>query len=202
MAIKRGDLVDAAKDLNKVLDLDPAIDVSKSVEEIRRDLEEASRLLSEDDALEDNTRAVVAALRGKEEVEKADAPAEKKAKGGGRPKGSKNKEKGAAAAAAPKKAAGAPRGRPRESGPYTLGEFKPVREGTKYQELLNLVDAGKTVDQIATSYKVGKTDILWYFRYPLRKHGIDHRVSDDGKIEIVLPEGKTLADCVAARAAA
>ena len=201
MAIKRGDLVDAAKDLNKVLDLDPAIDVSKSVEEIRRDLEEASRLLSEDDALEDNTRAVVAALRGKEEVEKADAPAEKKAKGGGRPKGSKNKEKDAAAAA-PKKAAGAPRGRPRESGPYTLGEFKPVREGTKYQELLKLVDAGKTVDQIATSYKVGKTDILWYFRYPLRKHGIDHRVSDDGKIEIVLPEGKTLADCVAARAAA
>ena len=111
MAIKRGDLVDAAKDLNKVLDLDPAIDVSKSVEEIRRDLEEASRLLSEDDALEDNTRAVVAALRGKEEVEKVDAPAEKKAKGGGRPKGSKNKEKGAAAAAAPKKAAGAPRGK-------------------------------------------------------------------------------------------
>jgi len=196
MAIKRGDLVDAAKDLNKVLDLDPAIDVSKSVEEIRRDLEEASRLLSEDDALEDNTRAVVAALRGKEEVEKADAPAEKKAKGGGRPKGSKNKEKGAAAAAAPKKAAGAPRARS-AAGELRIGEFKPVRSGTSLHGIIEGASSGLPVSGIADKLHLREDQIRHRLRHVLApKHGIGFAEDASGSVSLVFPKGKGIADAV------
>ncbi len=61
MATTRAQLVDAATDLNKVLDLSPAIDVKQGVEKLKDQIKEAAILLSDDDAVEDATREVIKA---------------------------------------------------------------------------------------------------------------------------------------------
>lgn len=81
----RAQLVEAAMDLNKVVD--PAdddgnptpIDVSLSVEEIRRQIRDVSTLLTETDVIQEGTRLVVAELNGAEPPAQAAAEAKQPA---------------------------------------------------------------------------------------------------------------------------
>lgn len=57
--ITRAALVDAAKDLNKVLDLSPAIDVKLGVNELKIKAKEAAELLRDSDKITDATRKVI-----------------------------------------------------------------------------------------------------------------------------------------------
>lgn len=89
--ITRSALVSAAKDLNKVLDLSPPIDVKLGVSELREQVTEAASLVKDSDSVEDDTRDLLEALEDGEEAEDAssddadteadaDSPKEKKAK--------------------------------------------------------------------------------------------------------------------------
>ena len=55
----RAQLVDAARDLNKVLDLSPQIDVKQGVEDLKSKITEAASLLREGDAIDPATREVI-----------------------------------------------------------------------------------------------------------------------------------------------
>src|SRR4051794_12343417 len=67
MAIARAKLVEAAKDLNKVCDLNPAIDIKLAVDELAPLVLEASALLRDEDEPQDSTREVVAALQAEQD---------------------------------------------------------------------------------------------------------------------------------------
>jgi hypothetical protein len=67
MAVARAKLVEAAKDLNKVCDLNPAIDIKLSVDELAPLVLEASQLLRDEDEPQDSTREVVAALQAEQD---------------------------------------------------------------------------------------------------------------------------------------
>lgn len=78
-----------------------------------------------------------------------------------------------------------------------LGEFKPVRANTKYHKMLEMAEKGDVISKIAKAIGVDEKEARWRFRYPLRQdHGIDSTVSEDGVVALVLPKGKSLADCV------
>jgi hypothetical protein len=67
--------VDAAKDLNTVLQPDPPIDIRATVVDLERFIKEASQLLNSDDVIEDNTRMVIDELGvDEEETDTATAP--------------------------------------------------------------------------------------------------------------------------------
>lgn len=63
LKVTRGTLVDAAKDLNKILDPDPPIDVKLGVPELQEQVLAAANLLKEGDAVKGSTREVVDLLR-------------------------------------------------------------------------------------------------------------------------------------------
>ena len=194
--MERKQLVNAARDLNKTLELSPSIDVSGSVAEIRKSVLEAAELLTDKDPVQGSTREVLAALRDGSAVnDTTDSGGE--VDGGTTTKTKKGKVAKAPKAAKEPKAPKEPKVRQPRGTKVEVGAFKPVRAGTKYEALIGMADRGDTVQQMADAYKVKRTDVLWYFRYPLRRdHGIDFRVLDDGKVELMLPSGKTLADCV------
>ena len=73
-AMNRRALVDAAEELNNVLNLEPRIDVKLGVSELKAQLLEATALLRETDTLQESTRDVVEELvesQGVERVSKA-----------------------------------------------------------------------------------------------------------------------------------
>jgi hypothetical protein len=76
MAVARAKLVEAAKDLNKVCDLNPAIDIKLAVDELAPLVLEASALLRDEDEPQDSTREVVAALQAEQDGDEAEAAAE------------------------------------------------------------------------------------------------------------------------------
>lgn len=79
--MKRENYVDAARDLNTVLDPDPPIDVSKALEDLKSAIKEAIPELAEGDELEENTKKVIAELTGAPKEEpKTKATKEKSAK--------------------------------------------------------------------------------------------------------------------------
>jgi hypothetical protein len=73
--LSRSDLVDAAKDLNQVLQLSPPIDLRLSVGEITELITQAGDLVREGDTLEINTRHVLTALTSGEQVAEQADPA-------------------------------------------------------------------------------------------------------------------------------
>lgn len=77
-----------------------------------------------------------------------------------------------------------------------VGEFKPVRKGSRLATIVDLLSGGTDLSKIATKCKFTEKDSLWYLRYCLRRdHGIDFTVND-GIYTIELPPGKSAADCV------
>lgn len=193
VTIARGALVDAAKDLNKVLELSPAIDVKKGVKELRADVLEAASLLKDKDPISKETRAALDALgRGGDEGEKgpevSSAPKPAKA-----PK--TEGEKASTAAPKPRK--------PHEAA--NLGEFKPIRHGSRMHKFAVMAHEGKTLDEIAAAS--GRADFAakdvrwWLCQYLRRHHGIAGTVDDGGKVKLAFPAGKKLDDCVSKAAA-
>jgi len=61
----RAQLVDAAKDLNTVLDLSPPIDVKAGVDDLKEKIKEAAELLRDSDEIAPATRAAIDAITGK-----------------------------------------------------------------------------------------------------------------------------------------
>lgn len=70
--VTRAQLVDAAKDLNEVLDLDPKIDTRAPVSELKKNVGEAAQLLQETDKIKPETKTVVDALAGNGDDSSAD----------------------------------------------------------------------------------------------------------------------------------
>ena len=210
---KRAELVAAAKDLNVVLCCDPPIDVTKSVETIKEQLMSAGKLLNDDDKIEAVTRAVLDELLGTpvgdgdgevvtetllaagieiegsvEEAGEVQAEPKVTAASGGRPGRKPAVEKPAKV----KKVIGATK--------TQIGEFKPVRRGSRLHKYVEMAGSGTTLAALAkVGDKYTEKDVIWSFRYSLRRdHGIDFAISDTGKVSLVLPQGKSLVDCVTA----
>lgn len=78
MAIKRSDLVNAAKEMNELMGLDPAIDIKGKPDAIVEGLIKAKELLTPEDVISDSTKVVLEAL------EEEDAPAPKPVKKNGK----------------------------------------------------------------------------------------------------------------------
>lgn len=70
--MQRKHLVEAARDLNKVMELSPEIDIAGSSAAIKDSLLEASELLTEKDAVHSSTRDVIKALKAGDTVDNAD----------------------------------------------------------------------------------------------------------------------------------
>lgn len=71
-------IVSAAKELNRVMGLEPKIDVKADVEEIKTLILEAAEFLNDDDDVSDETRDLIAEL--KEDADSDDEPEEKPVK--------------------------------------------------------------------------------------------------------------------------
>lgn len=189
--ITREALVAAAGDLNTTLDLDPAIDTSKTEAELKTQIIEASTLLREGDKIADDTRKIIEACDRRNGAEES-APAKAKTASAAKPKKAQS-DATAAAKAKPEKT-----GRVRST--TTLGQFSPIRAGSRIHTFVKLASEGKTVAQIAKSHgnpDHGETGIRWWLKQYLRRHhGIGTEIDAAGKVSFVLPEGKTLDDCV------
>ena len=192
----RAQLVDAAKDLNTVLDLSPPIDVRAGVDDLKEKIKEAAELLRDSDEIASATRAVVDAITGKvdstdgdeagdddgETKVKAEKPAKVKAE-----KPAKVKAEKPAKVKAEKPA-------------KSIGAFKPIRAGTRLHKLLEAADRGDTITEMVKVFKEGASekDVAWWMRYTVRRnHGIDYVTNADGTYRLILPIGKSnLSDCV------
>lgn len=69
MAVKKKAVISAAKDLNKVMGLEPRIDVKADVEEIIEKILEAAEWIEEDDEISKETRATIEALQAEQSDE-------------------------------------------------------------------------------------------------------------------------------------
>jgi hypothetical protein len=218
--------VDAAKDMNKVLELSPSIDVKKGVKELRAEVVEAATLLKDKDGgyftvdfhdvgqikdpISTETRASLRALIGTdadaEEDDKvaetgdaasdADAPPAASVK---KVDKAKEKTKGEPRAVAPASASNSKSSKtPREK--PGLGEFKPIRHGSRIHTFVVMAQEGKTLDEMAKksgNAKYVAKDIRWWMcQYLRRHHGIRGVVDDGGKVKLEFPAGKKLEDCV------
>ena len=176
----RAQLVDAAKDLNTVLDLSPPIDVRAGVDDLKEKIKEAAELLRDSDEIASATRAVVDAITGKVDStdgdEAGDDDGETKVKA----------EKPAKVKA--------------EKPAKSIGAFKPIRAGTRLHKLLEAADRGDTITEMVKVFKEGASekDVAWWMRYTVRRnHGIDYVTNADGTYRLILPIGKSnLSDCV------
>jgi hypothetical protein len=184
--IARAALVDAASDINKVLDLDPAIDVKLGVKELRASIAEAANLLTDKDAISDATRSVVDALKSnsgaEDEQSSTDASAPPPASAAGKKASGKGKE---AAAEKPKKEKIA-----KPSKPVQLGKFAAVRRDTALGKIVGAALAGKdTVAAVALASGVEMKKVLGVLKRARITNGIDHTVDDAGLLTIILPKG-------------
>lgn len=154
-------LVDAANDINKVLDLDPCIDVKLGVKDLRVNIGEAAGLLKEDDPVSAETRAVLAALDG------------------GDDSGDETEEKVAVAARDK-----APKG-------DKVNKFVPIgRESNMGKIVGALLAEPMTAAEVGAKVQVTADAVLATLKKARSNAGIDFAVEDEtAVISIVLPEG-------------
>lgn len=169
-AVTRASLVDAAADLNRVLDLDPPIDVKQGVSKLREKVVEARELVRETDPIAQVTREVLSALNGADE-----GPAAKNI-------------------AAPEKKDKTPNKTPaaKSTKPVALGKFEPVRRGeSAFAKVLEPYLAGGAATIAGAASYVGgdKSKAISALRRARIVHGIDHSIAEDGSLTIVLPKG-------------
>lgn len=180
----RTELVEAAQDLNKVLDADPPIDVEKGVDEIKKEILEAASLLTEIDKIEDNTRKVIDALR---------APPDEKGKPKAKaPKASKSEK----ASKVAKKPAAAKERKPRKESSRATGkdakakdEFRPLRGGTIRANIFALMDGKMTVEQIADKLKVDRANCHAHVYCLWRDCGLGFSYDAEKRVTGLLPKG-------------
>lgn len=189
---KRADLVNAAKDLNKVLDLNPKIDVTKSVSEITENLKEAMSLLTPDDKIAAKTQQVVDELAGgvkaesKEPVAALAADGSEDDEGDEQEEGEGEEEEEAEAAqpASPKRAGRKPR-------PPAIGAFNRVRRSGAFAKVLQAALAGSIpLAHAQEAAGLDRDKLVAVLKRARIANGIDHRIDEDG-LTILLPEGVT-----------
>lgn len=178
--------MDAAGDINKVLDLDPAIDVKLGVKELRASIAEAANLLTDKDAISDETRGVVDALKSnsgaEDEQSSPDASAPPLASAAGKKASGKDKE---AAAEKPKKEKAA---KPQK--PVQLGKFAAVRRDTALGKIVGAALAGEeTVAAVALASGVEMEKVLGILKRARITNGINYAVDDVGLLTIIMPKG-------------
>ena len=112
----------------------------------------------------------------------------------------KDAEKAAKAEAAAKKAADkaakVPGGKAAAGQDPVPSKFKSVREGTFRAALLRAMDGTKTVAEIAAESGKAASLVLSHAFCLTRDCGIGYSTKD-GKLTVVFPEGKTIADAIA-----
>jgi hypothetical protein len=180
MAVARAKLVEAAKDLNKVCDLNPAIDIKLAVDELAPLVLEASALLRDEDEPQDSTREVVAALQaeqdGAEEGGEAEAEAEAEegetvtkakapARGPSKTAAVKSKDKPAAA---------------KSTGKRPVGEY----EGSFAKKCDDVAAKGGTIAQMAEKLDTtpGKMRIFVKARMKNKKYTVTGDLKDDDSV--------------------
>jgi hypothetical protein len=187
MAVARAKLVEAAKDLNKVCDLNPAIDIKLPVDELAPLVLEASALLRDEDEPQDSTREVVAALQAEQDgggEEGAEAEGEAKAEEEGETV-TKSKApargpgKTVAAKAADKPAAKSTGNKPAGIRAYA-GSFAEKCDKASMK--------GGTIEQIAKAAETSPGTIRTHFRYRTSKgkYTMEGDLTDkDSKLKLV-----------------
>ena len=217
--VTRAELVDAAKDLNKVCDLTPPIDVKQGVEALRAQVAEAIEFLREEDELEPGTRKVVNAMRGIVDPDdlnisdEGEGEGEESAPAGGdvavaeeKEKVAKpvkaRKEKRALAPKTPKKKiVKAPKGKiakksssvrgARSAGKPSKGrdEFRPLREDTIRGNIFSRMDGSRTIADIATELHLTSPNTSSHIHCLWRDCGIGFSFDDAKRVIAVLPHG-------------
>ena len=129
--------------------------------------------------------AIRAAEKEAEKAAKAEAAAKKAA--------DKAADKAAKAAAQPAKVPGGKAAAGQDPVP---SKFKSVREGTFRAALLRAMDGTKTVAEIAAESGKAASLVLSHAFCLTRDCGIGYSTKD-GKLTVVFPEGKTIADAIA-----
>jgi hypothetical protein len=183
MAVARAKLVEAAKDLNKVCDLNPAIDIKLPVDELAPLVLEASQLLRDEDEPQDATREVIEALQaeqdggggeageteGEAEAEEGETVTKAKAPTRGKP----------AAKAADKPATKATGNKPAGIRAYA-GSFAEKCDKASMK--------GGTIEQIAKAAETSPGTIRTHFRYRTSKgkYTMEGDLTDkDSKLKLV-----------------
>src|SRR5271157_3123105 len=174
----RADLALAAKDLNRVLDLDPQIDIAQKGAALRDQVLEAAKLLKDGDAIDDATIAVVKHLQN-------EVPASSEVVTALLANNEAQARALEAAVAKPAKAAKAPK-------TVKLGKFEPVRRTSQFGLMLEAYFAFASIAGIADLASAAGIDhdkALAVLKRARIAHGIDHTIAEgDGALTIVLPE--------------
>lgn len=173
----RAELVAAARDLNKVLDLEPPIDVKQGAADLKAKILEANQLMREGDPVTDATKEVLAQLTAAGETEETGAGEgaevtdeevadDRVESTGDQDVATATKPKGTKAKAAKPKAAKKANGdatRARFSGDSTItvlaGE-NPKQKGSAAHERFELYKNGMTVDQFLAAGGL-RADLSW-----------------------------------------
>jgi hypothetical protein len=180
MAVARAKLVEAAKDLNKVCDLNPPVDIKLSVDELAPLVLEASQLLREADEPQDSTLEVIAALQAEQDGDEAEAATEGEAeakegetttkakapaRGPGKTVAAKSKDKPAAA---------------KSTGKRPVGEY----EGSFAKKCDDVAAKGGTIAQMAEKLDTtpGKMRIFVKARMKNKKYTVTGDLKDDDSV--------------------
>lgn len=77
---------------------------------------------------------------------------------------------------------------------YVMGEFHPVRRNSNIGSVLGVIqdNPGITVSNIAQRTHITKDKVVAMLKALRRSHGIDHSIDDDGMVNLVLREDKSL----------
>src|SRR3954471_16737872 len=163
MAIARAKLVEAAKDLNKVCDLNPAIDIKLAVDELAPLVLEASALLRDEDEPQDSTREVVAALQAEQDgggEESGDPEGEAKAEEEG-----ETVTKAKAPTRGPKTVAAKPADKPAAKSTGNKPAGIRAYAGSFAEKCDKASMKGGTIEQIAKAAETSPGTIRTHFRY-------------------------------------
>jgi hypothetical protein len=201
--ITRAALVDAARDLNKVLSLTPMIDVKKGVKELRAEIVEASVLLPGNgtDAQPDVTnrlskesRDLLEALSkgdGDEKIgtETAGTETSTVAKVGKKVAASKANKVEETKSASVSKPAKRTSSRDTGKDPKPKVEFHPLREGTIRGRIFAKMDGKHTSAQIAEELSLSPGNTHSHIFCLWRDCGIGFKYDDEKRVTAVLPAG-------------
>jgi hypothetical protein len=186
----RAKLVDAAKNLNEVLALDPAIDIKGTASQLSDQIKEAASLLEEKDTVEDGTQEVIDELTGAEaEDEPAAEEEEGEVKTAPKPKAETKPAKPAAkpAAAAGKIARGtapAAAATPKKSAPP--GGFR--YEGSVAQKMDQALMKGGNLEKLAETLDVKKGVLRAHANFRAKSGKYELEEKDHGHIKLTAAE--------------
>jgi hypothetical protein len=211
VAHTRKDFVDVAQELNKLLDPEPPIDVSKTVNELKAQIIEAAKLVQPDDVLSELASDVLKSLKDGEmspevkpeppkKVAKAEktpaAPKEPKAKAAKPveeavpPKAPELvKVKVAKLAKAPKEAKASRSSSKSGKDPKPKDEFRPLRKGTIRGNIFDRMDGTRTISQIADELQLDRGNCSSHVFCLWRDCGIGFSFADGSLVKAVLPVG-------------